>query len=139
MNCYFPHWKPNPISNEVCFVIVFKGAQFGSQPKRNLKEQVTSLNQRGQMQTTALFYIPCFPNGFSPVKLRQITPEQLISEIFAQSQSRSVQNLQSIKSWFTSEFMKLYVFGSAIWSASSHKCPCGCAHNPAPSAASPTR
>lgn len=35
------------------------------------------------MQTTAPFYIPCFPHGFSPVKLRQITPEQLIFEILA--------------------------------------------------------
>lgn len=80
LNGYFPCWEPNPISNEVHFVIVFKGAQFGSQPKGNLKEQVTSLNQRGQTQTRVLFYIPCFPDGFSPVKSRQ-TPKLLSFEI----------------------------------------------------------
>lgn len=85
LNHYFPCWEPSPISNEVRFVIVFKGAQFGSQPKGYLKEQVTSLNERGQTQTSALFYIPCFPNGFSLVKLRQITPKQLSFEISAVS------------------------------------------------------
>lgn len=54
--CYFPCWEPNPLSNEVRFVIVFKGAQFGSKPKGNLKEQVTSLNQRGQTQTSTLLH-----------------------------------------------------------------------------------
>lgn len=130
LNCYFPCWEPNSISSEVCFVIVFKAAQFGSRPEGNLKEQVTSLNQRGKTQTRAFFFffIPCFPNGFPPVELRQTILSQPSFETFACAISFLPSlDLATYWSQLTHLCMEFQISRSVIWSLhisrSSHQCP----------------
>lgn len=140
LNCYFPCWEPNSISSEVRFVIIFKAAQFGSRPEGNLKEQVTSLNQRGQTQTRALFYIPCFPNGFPPVELRQTILSQPSFETFACAVSFFASSeLATYRGQLTHLCTEFQISRSSIWSytypeaevaTSAHKyvCTFGSAH-----------